>query len=235
MHNITLICTGHRERGKCNTDELYKIFEQIKPEVIFEETPPSMYDAYYKEHSVSTLETNTIKKYKQEHIIKNIPVDKDYDIKETKKHYDNYCYLNDVFFDNNIRYNNLWGKHLEMTELYGFEYLNSIKYTILSERLHQIEEDIIKNLNDVELFNRYKIWINNISERENEMVKNVYNCGKENNFNNAIFTIGAEHKISIIKKITDMKEERIKINLIYDIYQSSNSPHPDLTAPPVSL
>jgi hypothetical protein len=217
MYNITLICTKHGELGKCNSDELYKIFKKIRAEVIFEEISPSRYDAYYKENSVSTLETNAIKKYKQEHSIKNIPVDKNYDMNEIKKHFDNFSYLDDIFF-NNMEYCNLWEKNLEMTDLYGFEYLNSIKYTDLSEKLHHIEENIIKNLNDVELFNRYKIWINNINEREIEMIQNIYNYSKENNFKNAIFTVGAEHKISIIKKITDVKEE--KINWKYDIYQN---------------
>jgi hypothetical protein len=215
MYNITLIFTKHKEHGKCNADELYKIIEQIRPKVIFEEIAPSRYDAYYKDHSISTLETNAINKYMQEYIIKNILVDKNFDIMEIKKQYDDFNYLNDIFFDNG-EYCSLWEKNLEMTYLYGFEYFNSIKYSNLSEKMHQIEENIIKYINDVGLINRYKIWINNINEREIEMIQNIYNYSKENNFQNAMFTIGAEHKISIIKKIIDMKKE--KINWIYNIY-----------------
>ena len=37
MYNITLICTAHKEVGKCNSVELYKIIEEFKPEIIFEE------------------------------------------------------------------------------------------------------------------------------------------------------------------------------------------------------
>ena len=34
MHNITLIATGHKERGICNSNELYRIIERIAPEII---------------------------------------------------------------------------------------------------------------------------------------------------------------------------------------------------------
>jgi len=37
MYNITLICTSHRNAGKCNSKELYRIIETINPEIIFEE------------------------------------------------------------------------------------------------------------------------------------------------------------------------------------------------------
>ena len=217
MCNITLIFTKHKEHGICNSNELYNIFVQIRPEVIFEEIPPSRHDAYYKEHGVSILETNAVKKYKQEYNIKNIPVDKNYDINEIKEQYDNSSHLDDIIFGNSVEYCNLWEKNLEMTYLYGFEYFNCIKYTELSEKLHQIERNIIRNLNVLELLNKYKMWINNINERENEMIQNIYNYSKENNFKNAIFTIGAEHKISIIKKLTNIKEEK-NINWIYDIF-----------------
>jgi len=124
LNNITIIFTKHREHGRCNTNELYKIFEKIKPEVIFEEISPSKYNEYYKENNLSILETNTIKKYKQKYELNNIPVDKDYDMKEVKEQFNNFSFLNDKFFNNSIEYCNLWNNILDMTFLYGFEYLN---------------------------------------------------------------------------------------------------------------
>jgi hypothetical protein len=218
VHNITIIFSKHIEHGKCNTNELYKIIEQIRPEVIFEEIFPSRYDAYYKEHSISTLETNAVNKYMQEHIIKNIPVDKNIDMKEIKEQYDKFNCLDNIFFDNS-EYCSLLEKNLEMVCIHGFKYLNSARHLEISKKLHRLEKIILENINDVELFNRYKMWINNINERENCMIKNIYNYSKENNFNSALFMIGAEHKISIIKKITDMKDDKVKINWIYNIYQ----------------
>ena len=102
MYNIALIGTNHSEKGKCNSDELYKIIEDINPEVIFEEIPSIIFDMFYngKCHfdefhkilkyrlpdnlldridifplSETPLEVNCIRKYLQHYNIKNIPVD----------------------------------------------------------------------------------------------------------------------------------------------------------------
>ena len=48
MYNIILLSTKHIESGKCNSFELYKIIETINPEIIFEEIPPSKFDAVYE-------------------------------------------------------------------------------------------------------------------------------------------------------------------------------------------
>jgi len=49
MYNITLIGTTHSESGQCNSDELYKILEDINPEVIFDELPSHFFDMYYSD------------------------------------------------------------------------------------------------------------------------------------------------------------------------------------------
>ena len=46
MHNIIFISTIHKEIGKCNADELCKIIETLKPEVIFLEAVDETYSAY---------------------------------------------------------------------------------------------------------------------------------------------------------------------------------------------
>ena len=50
MNNITLISTMHSEGGKCTSDELFKIIESIKPEVIFEEISIDISDKIYNQH-----------------------------------------------------------------------------------------------------------------------------------------------------------------------------------------
>jgi hypothetical protein len=37
IKQITLISSAHEEQGELNSSELYKIFVEIKPEIIFEE------------------------------------------------------------------------------------------------------------------------------------------------------------------------------------------------------
>ena len=75
MQEITSIATGHKEHGICNSVELYKIIEQIAPEVIFEEVFQSKFSAVYDGLLGDSLETNTIKRYLQKHSIAHFPVD----------------------------------------------------------------------------------------------------------------------------------------------------------------
>ncbi|OQP51212.1 hypothetical protein A4R26_29815 [Niastella populi] len=77
MYNVILIGTRHEAIGKCNADELCKIIERINPDVIFEEIPPSYFDTFYINKSRRNLETDSINKYLESHIIKHIPVDSD--------------------------------------------------------------------------------------------------------------------------------------------------------------
>src|SRR5690349_1901051 len=37
MHKITLVCSAHRENGRCNTEELLEILLAIEPAVVFHE------------------------------------------------------------------------------------------------------------------------------------------------------------------------------------------------------
>ena len=82
---ITLIATGHVECGNCNSNELYKIIEQIAPEVIYEEIPPGKFTAVYEGALKDSLEVCVIKRYLQKHPIAHFPVDLDTD-KTTEMH-----------------------------------------------------------------------------------------------------------------------------------------------------
>lgn len=212
MYNITLICTNHKEHGKCNSNELYKIIERINPELIFEEIPPFRFDAYYKEQSISTLETNAIKKYSQNHKIGQCPVD-DYDLtKIDKKDIDCMKRFNTIF-NNNIEYNSLAEERDFWTYQHGFMFLNSKQCDELFDRLLIIEETIIKNINDEYLSYVFKLFDELMNNRENKMISNIYNYSKEHSYDKAIFTVGAGHRKSIIKKIEKYEtQEKIKLN-----------------------
>jgi pheromone shutdown protein TraB len=63
------------------------------------------------------------------------------------------------------------------------------------------------------LLNTYKIFNEVIDKRENAMIQNIYNYSKENQYNRAVFLLGAGHRKSIIKKILQCeKQSEIKLN-----------------------
>ena len=77
MNNITFVSTHHAEFGKCNSDELYKIIELIRPDVIFEELNQDLFDKFYKGDEIpfETPEIKAVKRYIKEHFAIQIPVD----------------------------------------------------------------------------------------------------------------------------------------------------------------
>ena len=77
MHNIILLGSYHSNKGNCNHIELFKILEKIKPDVIFEEIPPSNYDVYYKGKTKSCLESDAVNLYLEKYDLTQVLVDVD--------------------------------------------------------------------------------------------------------------------------------------------------------------
>jgi hypothetical protein len=201
INRITLISTVHKEIGKCNSDELYKIIESINPDVIFLEALKENYTNYdkilfsqfgvYKER----LELKTIQTYSQNHTFEYVPV---LDIglsdefetkikivsenKDCQKLLDNYTYL-------------------EING--GFEFLNSKKSIVLQDEMRELENRIIDNDTILQKVNA------SIDTYENSMLRNIYSFCKEKSFNMAVFMCGAAHRKSIIEKIKNLD---IKLN-----------------------
>ena len=78
--SITLISTVHKEIGKCNYYELYKIIESINPDVIFLEAFENSYSKYHQmlfsQFGVyqERLEIKAIQAYSQNHTFEYVPV-----------------------------------------------------------------------------------------------------------------------------------------------------------------
>jgi hypothetical protein len=204
MYNITLICTMHREIGKCNSNELFKIIEKINPEIIFDEIPSSRFNAHFIERSVITLETNAIKLYMNNHKVNIIPVD-NYDFSEIQKGDIDYNKIS----NNNADYYNLCKEQYLLAIQNGFEYINSDQNFQLIERLQIIEREVLEKINDEKLTKLFKIWYEITDKRENEIIRNIYNYCEEHTFNKGLLLIGAEHRNSIINKTQKYNNEKI--------------------------
>lgn len=227
MHNITIVGSIHTEKGKCNSEELYKIIDQINPEIIFEELSIIISDLFYKEKcnydeyykilkynlannivdligilpsSEIPLEVNCIRKYLQNHNILNIPVDIVTD-PETSESFGMMLY---EFYKHDDIYKKLVDECELSIEYLGFEFLNSKDYLNKVEKIKLREKQLIDSnvyFKD-ELLNIYDLFSKEIiDDRENEMLLNIYNFSKENVYNQAVFLIGARHTKSIMERI----------------------------------
>ena len=211
MYNITLISTEHRESGKCNSDELYKIIETLNPDVIFEEetNDEKFQECYNKENSFNSLEVQSIKKFIQNHNIKHIPVD----IK-TNFNYREWDYMFETFKKYNV-YKQTIKEHCKLRDKDGFSYLNSEKCMELFDKMKTTERQLIEfsGINRDELLCIYNSFHKEHDNREDAMLLNIYNYSKQNQYNQAVFLLGYAHRKSIIEKIRKYEPtENFKLN-----------------------
>ena len=216
MNNITLVCTEHSENGKCTSCELCNILERIKPEIIFEEIPPSLFNEYYKDKSRYNLETNAINMYLENHQVNHIPVDF-YDIPE--KFFKENGYMHKRINSRSREYKTLIDTKAIYVQQYGFKYLNSIYCMDIYSQIYQSMYVALKKIDDKKLIQIYESWNNVMEKRENEMIKNIYTYSKEHEYNMGVFFIGAAHRKSIIQLIEKSNNnESVKINWNYSNY-----------------
>jgi len=211
MHNVILIGSYHGNKGNCNHIELFKILEKIKPDVVFEEKPPSNYDAYYKDKTKMCLESDAINLYLEKHSLTQILVD-DEEI-PPDSFFQNDEYMHSQIEKRSYGYRNLIDRNSHRTGNYGFKYLNSIDclkyYQILN---YEIEETLKFIKNDI-LFPMRKSWLEWLEKRDNVMMTNIYNYSKNNQYNTGVFLVGTAHRGSIIEKIPEYnRKEGIVLN-----------------------
>jgi len=215
IYNITLISTRHHNIGECNTQSLCQILEHIKPEVIFEEIPPSYFDRYYIEKTRTNLETEAISAYLINHHAKHIPVDIDQMPSEAffqdyQRAVEQVLGLIDI---NGFNYRCLVDAGKRHAANYGFKYLNSHHYDTYIEELRAAFEAGLQKINDNNLSQAYISWTEFNDRRENEMLQNIYQYSRNYSYANAVFLLGAGHRTSIINKIQCWRsEDELKIN-----------------------
>ena len=211
MYNIIIICTKHKEIGKCNSDELCKIIESISPEVIFEELSNNFFDRFYNTNLLSDepLEVKCIKKYLRNHNIKHIPVDIDVSPNLSNDEID---YMFNAFKKYDV-YKKLDDELHLLIAQEDFTYLNSKKCSKLFDKMKIIEKNLITfHPNRNILFRIYKLFYEEHDNRENVMLQNIYNYSKENQYNQAVFLIGSAHRNSIMQKIQEYeRKEKLKL------------------------
>jgi hypothetical protein len=222
MYNITLVCTRHSELGKCNSGELYKIFEAINPEIIFEEIPPNCFDQYYISKERSNLETNTINRFVQTHDVKHIPVDSDDMPPESFfKNYERLLKrIENLTNVHGFNYRKSVDTNREYIAVHGFKYLNSNNCSIMNDVIVEAVEKGLLGINNSELFQILNVWKEINEVREAVILQNIYKYSEEHSYDNAIVTIGYAHRKSIMQKIQVLETEQ-KLKLNWGLYDPS--------------
>ncbi|MCC5926793.1 MAG: hypothetical protein JJU41_09570 [Bacteroidetes bacterium] len=215
MHKITLLSSFHKNLGKCNPDELYKIIEELQPEVIFEELDIDTFSHVYSDnYTPNSVESITIKNYLKQNSIKHYPVDT-YPVNESNL-------LSDaqIIWDYSKQYRELWNKKIFSIRQDGYSFINSNDCVELIDKIRLIEKTVLLEMNNVKLLNELKKERELHDKRENEMLKNIYKYSKEYLFGRAIFLCGVEHRNPLKKKIQEY-EAKEELRLKWTFYNNT--------------
>lgn len=214
MNNIIVVSSFHLNHGKCNPDELYKIIEEIKPEIIFEELSSDTFSLVYAEGYIpNTIEPVAIKKYLKNYPIKHFPVDT-YPINES----DLFSGADEIA-KRSIKYVRLWKEQLSMLTQDGFNFLNSNACNELLDKIRNIEETVLSEINNAKLNREFKSERELHNKREYEMLRNIYNYSKQYPYNKAMFICGADHRKPLKHKIQEY-ETKENLNLDWTFYNN---------------
>jgi len=194
LSRITLVGTVHRG----SEDELVRILEAISPDLIFEESRPSDFEAWYRNPARYTPEMRAICRYLKMKPARQVPVD-GYAIPNGFR--GEMISLENFVRSNSLEYCELTGAIDARVDGFGFRFLNSLEYEALSRKEAEIFEKIIGRLGSEAQRKQLSMWNDQIRKREAVMVGNIRGfCGKTP-FKEGVFLVGAAHIPAILKLV----------------------------------
>lgn len=205
MYNIILFCTVHTKIGKCNSRRLYKIIEDFRPQIIFEELSHTAFNECYGVKNRLTLETSAIKRYLSNNKIGHIPVVGSELTTDLDKKFE--------ILTKNNSYRSLLKSLNSLKKRYGFKFLNSQQCEDLFDKLTTLERQIHNEIDDIVVSRIFQFASRAIETYEYEIIKNIYDYSSKNEYSKALMFIGAAHRKSIMQKIKEYeKEDKLKLN-----------------------
>ncbi|MCF8068295.1 MAG: hypothetical protein K9L30_06895 [Desulfobacterales bacterium] len=198
MKSITLVCTVHKENGAANASNLYKILDQVQPEIIFLEVTPDDFKNY---RTAPGLEPKAVLEYKRNLDVTLIPVDLKIIDKNIHTKFQRLFGVIDA--NSTVEYQKKYQDIQKRVYESGFFYLNSDQCSKDHAELNSQDFKTVRKVNDPEIMELYEYWNAMISLRESEMINGIYEYSRNNAFQKAVFLVGAAHRDSTITKIEE--------------------------------
>lgn len=197
MKSISLVCTEHEERGLANVSELCAILDRIRPEVIFLELPPKVFDQFFNTCTKSNLESTAVRLYREskniELVLVDLPAPDD-------QFFSDYSYLQERIESQSHDSRRLLTWHKNYVRDDGFAYLNSEHCSNMWSEIYSDELSTLQKLEDQNLTRISDRWRKTQDLREDEMMTNILLCCRTMSFERAVFLVGAAHRQAIIDK-----------------------------------
>ena len=192
MGKISVIATVHKDNGAADSTALGDILKRISPDVIFLETPPGQMEHYFSKRS---LESRAIQILSKHQSIDLIPVD--------------IHVMDNVEILNFHRLFEFLGRHggevarsigayiFSNTRSHGFSFLSSTDYIEAQAELERLDGYIVETKGDELIQSLYERWKEVQSSREHAMIGNIASYCRSQNFDHAVFLVGAAHICSL--------------------------------------
>lgn len=160
------------------------------------------------------METSAIKQYQKSHNTINVPVDT-YPLPEDYYYEIDHMYnklTNRKTYESEVLCN-LLDRQSQLIYNYGFLFLNSQENIKHFESFDLLKERVLASINDENLFRIHRMEKEVIRKREFEIVENIYNFSKENNYKTGLMFIGSGHGKSIFDVIHELEPtQTLKVN-----------------------
>ena len=195
MGRITLVCTAHREDGKCNQHELLKILLALAPEVIFEEIRPGNFESLYSDASKYSLEMRAIEDYLKVRKARQVPVD-DYEMPEDFGPH--MRALEEFVASRSGEYADVMEEIFRKQFELGFSYLNSSEFISSCKESERLYQETVYNYGNDLAKSKLAEWNYQLRKRDTSMLENIYSFCRRIDFMEGVFLVGAAHMSSIM-------------------------------------
>ncbi len=204
MGRISVIATVHKDNGAADSEALADILILTSPDVIFLETPPGQMEHYFSKQS---LESRAIQILSKHQPIDLIPVDIHVmDKAEMLSFHKLFDFLENYGGDVARSLNE---RNLYSTRSQGFSFLNSTDYMESQAELERLYDYIVQTKGDGIIQGLHEKWKEAQSSREHAMIGNIACYCKSQNFDHAVFLVGAAHIRSLRGMIERNKDDFI--------------------------
>ena len=196
MKRVSMVATEHEENGALTISGLLAILEQrIKPEVIFLEIPPAVFDEFLN-GTPTNLEYTAASRYSEIHRVDLIPVD--LPTPEDEFWSKIRCLFRSIE-RTSPEYHRLMDWHGYYVHEKGLAYLNSEECSKLWTQIYGAMRTAIERLPDRSMLAEfYDLWVSTNERRDRAMIKNIEDHCRQASFSSAAFLVGAAHRQSII-------------------------------------
>ena len=201
---ISVIATRHEAFGRCNSDALCDILLELRPEVIFEEIPPSYHDLYYVKNTHTNLESDAIKEYAQYCKVLQVPVDSD-DVPSNGLFKTLETIQKRVagrITQNSFDYRSFTDQWRQNVFSHGLSYLNSAHSDNLQLGIAETLQLGVKELEDQEFITTLQKFLDINRKREAHWLDRITKYSKQADFEHGVFTVGSAHRKSLMNELS---------------------------------